>query len=161
LVYQIFEVVVMQEIKLKIGGTLLVEDWEYNNAFRECETKIKIFDSDGKYLTYWETETIEEIAYSDSVSPEKWLEIYRQELMDAESIHDLLELLGLDFCTVVKGKDDEAKRVMVEELTSSDAYSLDDVETLMNKTFDEIVSDYYDVINRIGEWTIINWGEIL
>ena len=24
----------MQEIKLKIGGTLLVEDWEYNNAFR-------------------------------------------------------------------------------------------------------------------------------
>ena len=70
----------------------------------------------------------------DSVSPEKWLEIYRQELMDAESIHDLLELLGLDFCTVLRAKTMRKKRVMVEELTSSDAYSLDDVETLMNKT---------------------------
>lgn len=151
----------MKDINLKIGGTLLIEDWEYNNGLRECESKIKIFDSDGKYLTYWETETIQQFADANLMSPKKWLENYRENLKNAKDIHELLELLGIYSYGFIKGKSNEAKEALVAELTASDAYSLDDIETLMNKPFDEIVSDYYEMINRIGDWIIVNWDDFI
>lgn len=54
----------MKEIKTKFG-VIYIEDLEYDHhcpAMREEEDRIKIFDSDKRYMDYWDMETLYEQA---------------------------------------------------------------------------------------------------
>jgi hypothetical protein len=95
----------MKDLSLKFGGTLIVEEYEYNNREREDKNIIYIFDSSGSRLTYFEVETVESAASVENILPEEWLELYYLKVQDCESIEALLAFLDIPYWAASKNWD--------------------------------------------------------
>ena len=78
----------MKEIKTKFG-VIYIEDLEYDHhcpAMREEEDRIKIFDSDKRYMDYWDMETLYEQADMTNQSLEAVYEEIIKRYEDTDSM---------------------------------------------------------------------------
>ena len=136
----------MKEIKLKIGGFIFIEKF----GDQEEDERIKIFDSDKKYLDYIPVDYIYYSADVGGISLEKQLEYECKSYEDAEDIHKLLELIGIESYPASKDW----------ENLLEDAYGLgyqDDSEEKIEKadamTKEEFLESEW--VNRIGDYYIL------
>ena len=105
---------VHKEIKLKIGGSIFIE--QLGN--QEEEERIKIYDSNMDYLDYIPVERIYELAEEGGVVPEKWLEEECYDYENAETIWALLDLiLDLPYSTPMSWEEVLEDEIEIEGLT--------------------------------------------
>lgn len=91
----------MKEITLKFGGTIYME-W-YGE--QEEEDRIKVFDSDKKYLDYFSVESLDEVkSMYWGLSIQNLLDIYADQMAEKQSVEALLNYLGVEWLAVYPSK---------------------------------------------------------
>lgn len=118
----------MKEITLQFGGTIFIE--EFND--RAEEDRIKIYDSNGEYLTYLSVDWLESCGV-DSGGAISVLEHLVADAAEEESVLGLLNVFGVPWKAIVRSKEQAA------ELLNISAREVDENEW----------------INRIGQYYIV------
>lgn len=134
----------MKQINTKFG-TLYIEEWEFDHHKpwqREEEDRVKIFDSNERYIDYLSAELVEENAEYEHITPQELLDKHASKLANAKTIEDLLDMLDVDYEFV--GTKDETIAYLHNELNwylpSEDYNPLDN--EWVNK-----IGDYYIVVS--------------
>ena len=135
----------MKEIKTKFG-TIYIEEWEFDRHKpwqREEEDRVKIFDSNGRYLDYLSAELVEENAEYEHITPQELLDKHASKLANAKTIEDLLDMLDVDYEFV--GTKDEMIAYLHNELNWD--LPSEDYNPLDNEWVNKI-GDYYIVVSE-------------
>lgn len=143
----------MIKIETKFG-TIYMEEWvDHHRADREDQSKIKLFDSEENYLDYWESDSIIEGARNIHQSPQTFLKRYMNKLRKAKTIEELFECFGIDSYTASEKPDD-----LLEDIMASDAWSQEDVDTVLSGTDEyklSFIKNQFCYYNRIGKYHIL------
>lgn len=91
----------MKRIKLAFGGSIYME----NYGKQKEEDRIKIYDSDNKYLDYFDVETAEGAAERGKTSIQETFDYWAQEMSECLTIEDLLAFLNTDWEEIFPDKD--------------------------------------------------------
>ena len=135
----------MKQINTKFG-TIYIEEWEFDRHKpwqREEEDRVKIFDSNGRYLDYLSAELVEENAEYEHITPQGLLDKHASKLANAKTIEDLLDMLDVDYEFV--GTKDETIAYLHNELNWD--LPSEDYNPLDNEWVNKI-GDYYIVISE-------------
>lgn len=144
-------------------GELCAEDIGEYRTYEDFDEdsfngKFYIYDSKGNFLDYYEPQTILECADRADMTPSEWWHKRLEDICKCETIEDLLDELGIySYGGPFNLKDEVCKERLIEAITESDAYSNEDVENMMARSLEDILDDYFDVINYIGDYIILNW----
>lgn len=144
----------MKEIKTKFG-VIYIEDLEYDHhcpAMREEEDRIKIFDSDKRYMDYWTMETLYEQADMTNQS----LEAIYEEIIKRYEETDSLDAI----CPDIRYENTDIEKFIlfmvvdgcleVRESHVIDAmFSPNSKETLLGYIKD------HEWVNRIGDYYLL------
>ena len=134
----------MKQINTKFG-TIYIEEWEFDHHKpwqREEEDRVKIFDSNGRYLDYLSAELVEENAEYKHITPQELLDKHASKLANAKTIEDLLDMLDVDYEFV--GTKDETIAYLHNELNWD--LPSEDYNPLDNEWVNKI-GDYYIVVS--------------
>ena len=118
----------MKEITLQFGGTIFIE--EFND--RAEEDRIKLYDSDGEYLTYISVDWLESCGV-DVGGAVSVLEYLTNKAAEEESVSGLLQRLAVPWRAIFRSKEQVAE--------------------LLNTYEREI--DENEWVNRIGQYYIV------
>lgn len=88
----------MRKINTKLGEIYIEEI-----GSRAEKDRVKIYDSDDKYLEYWGVDTIEDYANNLGVSSEEWMELWITGCEITNDIRILLDTLAIDYSLLVEG----------------------------------------------------------
>ena len=135
----------MKQINTKFG-TIYIEEWEFDRHKpwqREEEDRVKIFDSNGRYLDYLSAELVEENAEYEHITPQELLDKHASKLANAKTIEDLLDMLDVDYEFV--GTKDEMIAYLHNELNWD--LPSEDYNPLDNEWVNKI-GDYYIVVSE-------------
>ena len=135
----------MKQINTKFG-TIYIEEWEFDRHKpwqREEEDRVKIFDSNGRYLDYLSAELVEENAKYEHITPQELLDKHASKLANAKTIEDLLDMLDVDYEFV--GTKDETIAYLHNELNWD--LPSEDYNPLDNEWVNKI-GDYYIVVSE-------------
>ena len=127
----------MKQINTKFG-TLYIEEWEFDHHKpwqREEEDRVKIFDSNERYLDYFSADSIEENAGYDNITPQELLDKYASELAMIETIEEFLDELGIEYDLITKDR--------VEVVN----YFVDDDSDIEENEWVNKIGDYYIVVS--------------
>lgn len=133
----------MREIKTKFGP-LFIEEYAFDHHIpgqREEEDRIKIFDSEKRYLDYFMVEYLEEAAEINGHSPEKELQLYIDHLERCNTIEDLVDnsvAEGYEFITTDWKK--------VAEYFDAEKYTTE--ESLLDNEWVNKIGNYYVVVSE-------------
>lgn len=85
----------MKEITLKFGGSIYME----NFGEQEEEDRIKVFDSDKRYLDHFTVEPLEKARsiYKGLSIQKDLLDVYADQMAEKESVEALLNYLGINW----------------------------------------------------------------
>ena len=89
----------MKQINTKFE-TIYIEEWEFDRHKpwqREEEDRVKIFDSNERYLDYFSADSIEENAGYDNITPQELLDKYASDFANMETIEEFLDELGIEY----------------------------------------------------------------
>ena len=138
----------MKEIKTKFGATIYAEELSHDRHYadREDESKIKFFDSNKRYLDYFETSTIEENALTEGLTPEEWLDNYVKELESCKTITDLCDTMGFAWAYIASDWRAVAA-YMVENGYLSDNIQ-PSVEAILDNEWVNVLGEKYIVITE-------------
>ena len=136
----------MKQINTKFGP-IFIEEFEYDNhvpAEREEEDRIKIYDSDERYLGYYSTETIETVDDYNKLC---------EDIENANTIEDLLDATA-DNPTMFYAKN------YIETIAGMilHGYFGDETLKLLKENFGDWTDDVilsHDYTNRIGDYYIV------
>ena len=134
----------MKQINTKFG-TLYIEEWEFDCRKpwqREEEDRVKIFDSNKRYLGHLPAELVEENAEYEHITPQELLDKHASKLANAKTIEDLLDMLDVDYEFV--GTKDETIAYLHNELNWD--LPSEDYNPLDNEWVNKI-GDYYIVVS--------------
>lgn len=81
-------------------GTIYIEKWE--PECREEEERIKLYDSDGKYLDYFSTESIYETGLTKGIGPEDYYLEICSDIGNLSSVEELADYLCLGYEIITK-----------------------------------------------------------
>lgn len=126
----------MRKIKTNFG-TLYVEF--FNN--REEEDRIKIFDSNKRYLDYFCIEYLEEHAKMNNCTKSQQLNKYLNGLKQCSGVKNALHYLGV--CYVKASCDWAIIANLLEEITG---YEYQTKEQLMSNEWVNKIGDYYILV---------------
>lgn len=118
----------MKEITLQFGGAIFIEDFD-NRAEKD---RIKLYDSDGEYLTYLSVDWLEScgVNVGGAVSV---LELLVADAAEEETVLGLLNLFAVSWEAIARSKE------QVAELLNISAQEIDENEW----------------VNRIGQYYIV------
>lgn len=137
----------MKQIDTKCG-TLYIEEWEFDRHKpwqREEEDRIKIFDSNERYLDYLSAELVEENAEYEHITPQELLDQHANKLASASTIEDLLDMLDVEYDFITTSI--EALIIYFEEAHDCDSEPPTKEEILNNEWVNKI-GDYYIVVSE-------------
>ena len=83
----------MKQIGLAFGGFIYIEEF----GEQEEEDRIKIYDSDKKYLDYFPLDLFQDVANREEVSAKEVLDEWGEEMSGCLSVEDLLDYLNTDW----------------------------------------------------------------
>ena len=135
----------MKQINTKFG-TIYIEEWEFDHHKpwqREEEDRVKIFDSNERYLDHLSAELVEENAEYEHVTSQELLDKHANKLANAKTIEDLLDMLDIDYEFV--GTKDETIAYLHNELNWD--LPSEDYNPLENEWVNKI-GDYYIVVSE-------------
>ena len=134
----------MKQINTKFG-TIYIEEWEFDHHKpwqREEEDRVKIFDSNERYLDHFSADSIEENAGYDNITPQELLDKYASDFANMETIEEFLDELGINYEFV--GTKDETIAYLHNELNWD--LPSEDYNPLDNEWVNKI-GDYYIVVS--------------
>lgn len=129
----------MKEIKTKFG-TIYVEEGAFDRHKpwqREEEDKVKIFDSNKRYLDYFSVDTLEENASFYDIKPQELLDRYANLFAHIKNIKRFLEILLIDYDLITKDRSEVIKYLL--------DFNIEENERV------NIIGDYYIVVSEIEE----------
>lgn len=130
----------MKEIKTKFG-TIYIEEGAFDHHKpwqREEEDKVKIFDSNKRYLDYFSVDTLEENASFYDIKPQELLDRYANLFAHIKNIKRFLEILLINYDFITKDRSEVIKYLR--------DFNIEENERV-NK-----IGDYYIVISEIEEY---------
>lgn len=132
----------MKEIKTKFG-TIYIEEWEFDRhkpCQREEEDRVKIFDSNERYLDYFSADSIEENAEYDNITPQELLDKYASDFANIETIEEFLDELGIEYDLITKDR--------VEVVNYLLDFNVDDDSDIEENECVNKIGDYYIVVSE-------------
>ena len=132
----------MKQINTKFG-TIYIEEWEFDHHKpwqREEKDKVKIFDSNERYLDYFSADSIEENAGYDNITPQELLDKYASDFANIETIEEFLDELGIEYDLITKDRVEVVNYLL-------DFNVDDDIDIEENKWVNKI-GDYYIVVSE-------------
>ena len=132
----------MKQINTKFG-ILYIEEWEFDHHKpwqREEEDRVKIFDSNERYLDYFSAESIEESAEIEGITPQDVLNEYINKMEHFDTIQGLLDWLGLNDDLIT------TDRVVVENYLHY--FDMDDDSDIEENEWVNKIGDYYIVVSE-------------
>lgn len=136
----------MKEITLKNfnNAKIYIEDLEYdyhNPAGREEEDKIKVFDSFGRYIDYWDMELLEENAEVNEHSLEEEYQSIIKHYEEATRLDQIFESNSIEFQT--EDVFEMARELEIPVSRTSLEHEIE-YEVLQNEW-----------VNKVGKWWIL------
>lgn len=132
----------MKQINTKFG-TLYIEEWEFDHHKpwqREEKDKVKIFDSNERYLDYFSADSIEENAEYDNITPQELLDKYASDFANIETIEEFLDELGIEYDLITKDR--------VEVVNYLLDFNVDDDRDIEENEWVNKIGDYYIVVSE-------------
>ena len=121
----------------------------------EEEDRIKVWDTNGRYVDYFPIETLISVAEELKIPLRDEYETRCAAIAHSSNIHELISVISTDEFIIAHKTQ---LQPIWEEVLASDAYSNDDVETALNWSIEEQVrylKSHYDV-NIIGDFVLLN-----
>ena len=128
----------LREIKTSIGS-IYIE----NFFFREETDRVKVYDSDGKYMDYFTLESIEETAKVNNCSCITMIEEYIKNMRKKSTIEDLLDYISLSW--------DEYSvdwEKIADILVEKTEHQINSVDELLENEWVNKIGDYYILITE-------------
>ena len=128
----------LREIKTPVG-TIYIE----NFFFREEEDRVKLYDSDKRYLDYFTTESIFETAKVKNCSHIVLIEEYIKNMEKKSTIAELLDYISLSW--------DEYSvdwEVIADSLVERTEHQINSVGELLENEWVNKIGDYYILITE-------------
>ena len=132
----------MKQINTKFG-TIYIEEWEFDRHKpwqREEEDRVKIFDSNERYLDYFSADSIEENAEYDNITPQELLDKYASDFANIETIEEFLDELGIEYDLITKDR--------VEVVNYLLDFNVDDDSDIEENEWVNKIGDYYIVVSE-------------
>lgn len=132
----------MKQINTKFG-TIYIEEWEFDHHKpwqREEKDKVKIFDSNERYLDYFSADSIEENAEYDNITPQELLDKYASDFANIETIEEFLDELGIEYDLITKDR--------VEVVNYLLDFNVDDDRDIEENEWVNKIGDYYIVVSE-------------
>lgn len=130
---------------------IFIDDFD----FPEEEDRIKVWDTNGRYVDYFPIETLLSAAEERRTSLREEYETRCTAIAHSSNIYELISIISTDEFIIAH----EAQlRPIWEEVLASDAYSDDDIEKALNWSSEEQIrylKSFYDV-NIIGSFILLN-----
>lgn len=121
----------------------------------EEEDRIKVWDTDGRYVDYFPIETLISAAEECKISLREEYEARCTAIAHSLNIHELIGVISTDEFIIAHKTQ---LHPIWEEVLASDAYSNDDIEKALNWSVNEqlrYLKSFYDV-NIIGDFVLLN-----
>ena len=115
---------------------IYIEKWE--PECREEEERIKLYDSDGKYLDYFSTESIYETSLTKGISPEDYYLEICSDISNLSSVEELADYLYLAYEIITKDTLDIAL-ILIDQ-------NVDDDSPLEENEWVNHIGDYWILI---------------
>lgn len=132
----------MKQINTKFG-TIYIEEWEFDHHKpwqREEKDRVKIFDSNERYLDYFSADSIEENAEYDNITPQELLDKYASDFANIETIEEFLDELGIEYDLITKDR--------VEVVNYLLDFNVDDDSDIEENEWVNKIGDYYIVVSE-------------
>lgn len=123
----------MHRIETKAGILYIERPGE-----QEEEERIKIYDSDGKYLDYFSVESIEETAITNEISFEEQYEEFIRMIAKCETSEEILDQLGINYYILETDKAEFVKKLI--------DYNIDDDSDIDDNEYVNIIGNTYILI---------------
>lgn len=123
--------------------------------FPEEEDRIKVWDTDGRYVDYFPIETLLSAAEECKIPLREEYETRCTAIAHSSDIRELISIISTDEFIIAHK---EQLRPIWEEVLASDAYSDNDIETALSWSVEEqlcYLKSFHDV-NIIGDFVLFN-----
>ena len=107
---------------------------------QEESERIKVYDSNGRYLDYFSVESIAETANADNITPEEEYEKYISQLSKCETAKEVVDILGINTEIIETDKTEFTKKLA--DFVIDDDYNIDDNECI------NVIGEYYILIKE-------------